>query len=132
MQAAALSRDLERLPEGPATVIGAAGAKLSGGQRQQLASARAFYHGAQVVILDDPCSALDPDTEREYLHNVKRMAGQGGALCVVSGTSKELLMAVDRIVVMREGSVEATGTLPELLNGPGEMSLLWDSLAGRE
>ena len=132
LQAAALSRDLERLPEGAATVIGAAGAKLSGGQRQRLASARAFYHGAQVVILDDPCSALDPDTEREYLHNVKRMAGQGGALCVVSGTSKELLMAVDRIVVMREGSVEATGTLPELLNGTGEMSLLWDSLAGRE
>ena len=127
LQAAVLARDVAGLRQGMETVVGAAGAKLSGGQRQRLASARAFYHAAPVVVLDDPCSALDPDTEREYLRNVKQMARQG-ALCLVSGTSKALLTAADRIVVMRAGSVEAVGTLPELLNGPGEMSLLWGSL----
>ena len=48
-------------------------------------------------------------------------------MCVVSGTGKALLTAADRIVVLRHGSIEATGTLRELLAGGGELSLLWDS-----
>ena len=49
---------------------------------------------------------------------------RGGALCVVSGTGKALLQAADRIVVLRHGSIEATGTLRELLAGESEFSLL--------
>ena len=126
LQAAALARDVASLPRGAATVVGAAGANLSGGQRQRLASARAFFRGAPLVVLDDPCSALDPATEQEYLHHVRRLA-RAGALCVVSGTGKALLTAADRIVVLRHGSIEATGTLRELLAGGGDLSLLWDS-----
>ena len=48
-------------------------------------------------------------------------------MCVVGGTGKALLTAADRIVVLRHGSIEATGTLRELLAGGGELSLLWDS-----
>ena len=126
LQAAALARDVARLPRGAETVVGTAGTKLSGGQRQRLASARAFFHGAPLVVLDDPCSALDPATEREYLAHVRRMA-HAGALCVVSGTGKALLRAADRIVVLRHGAIEAVATLPELLAGDGEITALWDS-----
>ncbi len=126
LQAAALARDVARLPRGAETVVGTAGMKLSGGQRQRLASARAFFHGAPLVVLDDPCSALDPATEREYLAHVRRMA-HAGALCVVSGTGKALLRAADRIVVLRHGDIEAVATLPELLAGDGELTALWDS-----
>ena len=105
---------------------GTAGTKLPGGQRQRLASARAFFHGAPLVVLDDPCSALDPATEREYLHHVRHLA-RAGALCVVSGTGKALLRAANRIVVLRHGTVEAVATLPELLNGEGEFTALWNS-----
>ena len=87
---------------------------------------RAFFRGAPLVVLDDPCSALDPATEQEYIHHVRRLA-RAGAVCVVSGTGKALLTAADRIVVLRHGSIEATGTLRELLAGGGELSLLWDS-----
>ena len=131
LRAAVLARDVARLPHDTATVVGAAGTKLSGGQRQRLASARAFYHGAPLVVLDDPCSALDPGTEREYLRFLTRLA-RDGALCLVSGTGKALLTVADRIVVLRRGSVEATGTLPELLSGTGELPLLWNSLSDGE
>ena len=126
LQAAALARDFASLPRGAATVVGAAGTNLSGGQRQRLASARAFFRGAPLVVLDDPCSALDPATEQKYLRHVQRLA-RAGAVCVVSGTGKALLTAADRIVVLRHGAIEATGTLRELLAGGGELSLLWDS-----
>ena len=126
LQAAALARDVARLPRGAETVVGTAGTKLSGGQRQRLASARAFFHGAPLVVLDGPCSALDPATEREYLAHVRRMA-HAGALCVVSGTGKALLRAADRIVVLRHGAIEAVATLSELLAGDGELTALWDS-----
>ncbi|MDE0220020.1 MAG: ABC transporter ATP-binding protein [Spirochaetaceae bacterium] len=129
LQAAALTRDVATLPHGPATVVGTAGSKLSGGQRQRLASARAFFRGAPLIVLDDPCSALDPATEQEYLRQVRHLA-QGGALCVVSGTGKALLQAADRIVVLRDGTVAATGTLPELLTVEGELSLIWNSQDG--
>ena len=128
LQAAVLAPDVAAMPNGAATVVGAAGTKLSGGQRQRLVSARAFFHHAPLVVLDDPCSALDPATEREYLRQVRRLAREG-ALCVVSGTGKALLTAADRIVVLRDGTVEATGTLPELLD-TAEFSLLWKPPAG--
>ena len=66
-------------------------------------------------------------TEQEYLSHVRRLA-RGGALCVVSGTGKALLQAADRIVALRHGSIEASGTLPELLAGESEFSLLWGLL----
>ena len=128
LQAAVLAPDVAAMPNGAATVVGAAGTKLSGGQRQRLVSARAFFHHAPLVVLDDPCSALDPATEREYLRQVRRLAREG-ALCVVSGTGKALLTAADRIVVLRDGTVEATGTLPELLD-TAEFSLLWKPPSG--
>ena len=127
LQAAALAQDVANLSHGTATVVGTAGAKLSGGQRQRLASARAFFRGAPLVVLDDPCSALDPATEQEYLRHVRRLA-RAGALCVVSGTGKALLQAADRIVLLRAGTVATTGTLPELLDGRSDLSLLWDAL----
>ena len=131
LQAAALARDVASLPRGTATVVGTAGTKLSGGQRQRLASARAFFRGAPLVVLDDPCSALDPATEQECLRHIRRLA-RAGALCVVSGTGKALLQAADRIVVLRDGRVAATGTLPDILAGEGEHRLLWNSLNGGE
>ena len=126
LQAAALARDVANLPHGAETVVGTAGTKLSGGQRQRLASARAFFHRAPLVVLDDPCSALDPATEREYLRHLRRLA-RAGALCLVSGTGKALLRVADRIVVLRHGTIDAVATLPQLLNSEGEFTELWDS-----
>ena len=128
LQAAVLARDVASLPHGSATAVGAAGTRLSGGQRQRLASARAFFHDAPLVVLDDPCSALDPATEREYLRQVRRLAHEG-ALCVVSGTGRELLAAADRIVVLRDGRVEVIGTLRELRD-TAEFSRLWKPPSG--
>ncbi len=128
LQAAVLAPDVAALPNGVATVVGAAGTRLSGGQRQRLASARAFFHHAPLVVLDDPCSALDPATEQEYLRQVRLLAREG-ALCVVSGTGRALLTVADRIVVLRDGRVEAIGTQPELRD-TAEFSRLWKTPSG--
>ena len=118
LQAAVLARDVAGLPHGSATVVGAAGTRLSGGQRQRLASARAFFHHAPLVVLDDPCSALDPATEQEYLRQARRLAREG-ALCVVSGTGKALLTAADRIVVLRDGTSRRPGRCRSCSTRPG-------------
>ncbi len=127
LRAAAMAHDVANLQHGLATVVGTAGSKLSGGQRQRLASARAIFRSAPLIVLDDPCSALDPATEQEYLRHVRHLA-RAGALCVVSGTGKAVLQAADRIVVLRDGRLAATGTLPELLADDSEFPLLWDAL----
>ena len=65
-----------KLPHGYQTRIGEAGLKISGGQRQRLALARALYRAVDVVILDEATSALDSLTEREITDEIHRLSGR--------------------------------------------------------
>src|SRR5205807_1139614 len=64
---------IERLPQGYATPVGERGARLSGGQRQRIALARAFLKDAPVLILDEPTSAVDAETEATILDAMDRL-----------------------------------------------------------
>ena len=65
-EAAGVSQFAAGLPNGYDTLIGERGVNLSGGQRQRVALARALIAGARVIVLDDPMSAVDTETERSW------------------------------------------------------------------
>ena len=101
------------LPFGLATRIGEQGLSLSGGQRQRLALARAVLGRPKVLILDDPLSALDVNTEALVELALRRVLGSTTALIVAHRPSTVLL--ADRVALLIDGRVADVGTHSELL-----------------
>ena len=115
---AALSTDLDALPEGLETVVGERGIMLSGGQRQRVALARALNRPGDVVMLDDTLSAVDHSTEMRLVEELSRNRGDGATTLIVSHRISAL-RASDQILVMDEGRLVASGTHSELIALPG-------------
>lgn len=101
------------LPEGADTKVGEEGLSLSGGQRQRLALARAVAAKPAVLVLDDPLSALDVDTEARVEAGLRRVLATTTALVVAHRPSTVQL--ADRVALLENGRVTAVGTHSELL-----------------
>jgi ATP-binding cassette, subfamily B, bacterial len=104
---------VESLPEGVDTKVGEEGLSLSGGQRQRLALARAVAAKPAVLVLDDPLSALDVDTEARVEAALRRVLATTTALVVAHRPSTVQL--ADRVALLENGKVTAIGTHSELL-----------------
>jgi ATP-binding cassette subfamily B protein len=102
------------LPWGLDTRIGEQGFSLSGGQRQRLALARAVIGRPQVLVLDDPLSAVDVHTEAQIESALRDVLVGVTALLVVHRPST--LSLADRVALLDGGTIVATGTHSELLN----------------
>ncbi|WP_413316797.1 ABC transporter ATP-binding protein [Agrococcus sp. 1P02AA] len=107
---AGFARDL---PKGLDTEIGEEGLSLSGGQRQRLALARAVAAAPAVLVLDDPLSALDVETEALVEEALRSVLGTTTALIVAHRPSTVQL--ADRVALMRDGRIDDVGTHSELL-----------------
>ncbi|KAB1657067.1 ABC transporter ATP-binding protein [Pseudoclavibacter sp. CFCC 11306] len=101
------------LPDGVDTVIGEEGQSLSGGQRQRLALARAIAAEPRILVLDDPLSALDVNTEALVEASLRRVL-QGVTALIVAHRPSTVALA-DRVAVLRDGRIVATGRHDELL-----------------
>ncbi|MFK0242257.1 ABC transporter ATP-binding protein [Microbacterium sp. NPDC090281] len=104
---------VDSLPDGVETVIGEEGLSLSGGQRQRLALARAVAAKPKVLVLDDPLSALDVDTEALVEEALRHVLADTTAMIVAHRPSTVAL--ADRVALLEAGRVTAVGTHSELL-----------------
>jgi ATP-binding cassette subfamily B protein len=101
------------LPDGLETTIGEEGLSLSGGQRQRLALARAVAAKPDVLVLDDPLSALDVDTEA-LVEAALRQVLHGTTALIVAHRPSTVMMA-DKVALLQDGRITGFGTHAELL-----------------
>ena len=101
------------LPEGVDTLIGEEGLSLSGGQRQRIALARAIAAKPKVLVLDDPLSALDVNTEERVEARLREVLRETTTLIVAHRPSTVAL--ADRVALLENGTITAVGTHTELL-----------------
>ena len=105
------------LPQGLDTIIGEEGLSLSGGQRQRLSLARALAKRPSVLLLDDPFSALDVDTEERIINGLREgLEGLGGATTLLTAHRPSTVALADRVLLMVDGAVVAEGTHAELMD----------------
>lgn len=113
------------LPQGLDTVIGEEGMSLSGGQRQRLSLARALAKRPSVLLLDDPFSALDVNTEERIITGLREgLDGLGGATTLLTAHRPSTVALADRVLLMVDGAVVAEGTHAELTDSSDQYRLL--------
>lgn len=127
---AGLDEALDKLPAGLDTVLGnrfSNGFELSTGEWQRLALARAWYREAQLLILDEPSSALDPLAEAALIDDLRRLIGTRSALVISHRLST--VQQADRIYVMDRGRIVEAGRHADLLARAGLYARLYRTQA---
>jgi ABC-type multidrug transport system fused ATPase/permease subunit len=112
-EASGVAAFVDELPDGYETLIGERGVNLSGGQRQRVALARALLAGSRILVLDDPMSAVDTETERHLVENLRPAVA--GRTVLISGQRLSTVLVADRAVVLQDGRVVEDGTPDELM-----------------
>ncbi|KAG0028464.1 Multidrug resistance-associated protein 1 [Podila clonocystis] len=120
----ALERDLTLLSHGDMTEIGERGSNLSGGQKQRVSLARAVYHKSDIVLMDDPLSAVDQNVGRHIFDQCIRGYLSDRTVIIVTH-QLQYLHRCDRIVMLQNGKIAYQGSYDELMiNEPSFATLI--------
>ncbi len=122
---ACIHDNIVEFPEQYQTVVGERGVTLSGGQKQRSSIARALMKDAPILILDDALSAVDTDTERSILDNLRTIRG-GDRTTIIVAHRISTIQDADHILVLDDGAVAEYGTHEELLAKGGIYKSLFD------
>ena len=99
--------------EGYATILGERGVTVSGGQKQRISIARALYKEASILILDDSVSAVDTDTEKVIINNLRE--NRKGRTTILIAHRISTVEKMDKIIYIEDGKIGAVGTHEELI-----------------
>ena len=111
---AQLDHFVSSLPEGLETVVGERGVRISGGERQRLAVARALYEQPEVLVFDEATAALDNRTEQAVTETIERLRGRKTMILVAHRLST--VQRCDRLIYLRNGRIAGVGSYDELLD----------------
>lgn len=100
---------ISRLPQGYDTVVGERGVRLSGGQKQRISIARAFLANPRILLLDEPTSSVEPDSESAIIAAIDRL--MVGRTTVLTSHRPSLVQQADIVYVIQDGRVSAWGTV---------------------
>jgi ATP-binding cassette, subfamily C (CFTR/MRP), member 1 len=117
-----LGRDLEILPAGDQTEIGEKGINLSGGQKARLSLARAVYANKDLVLMDDPISALDANVKKRIFQKVFNGLLRKKTRVLVTH-AVDFLHLVDKIIILNQGQIVVQGSYDEIKEHPYMLKL---------
>ncbi|XP_017788164.1 PREDICTED: ATP-binding cassette sub-family C member Sur [Habropoda laboriosa] len=133
LKACALQPDVDILPGRDLTRIGEKGINLSGGQKQRVTIARALYSDADIVIMDDPLSALDHQVGQHIFdQGIRKLLLRSGRTVIMVTHRLELLSTAHQVVVMDGSRVRAVGTKSAIEDSDPVLALEWRKTARRK
>jgi len=104
---------IDRLPDGYSTMLGRRGARLSVGQKQRIAIARALLRRPEIIVLDEPAAPLDPGSESDLIRTLAHLARD--RIVIIVAHRPDILVACDRVFFIHGGTIAASGTHAHLL-----------------
>ncbi len=124
-----VSKFINELPEGYQTIVGERGQKLSGGQCQRIALARAILKNAPILILDEATASVDNETEAAIQRSLSKIKENRTTIIIAHRLST--VIKADKILVLDNGFIVEEGTHEELLKKDGSYKQLWEVQAGQ-
>jgi len=119
---------IAQLPQGYDSLVGERGVKLSGGQRQRIGVARAFLANPEVLLLDEPTSAVEPESEAIIQESLIEL--MEGRTVVLTSHRPSLLARADRVIILEQGSIAEEGPPAQLLARGGRFADLYRAWQG--
>ncbi|WP_051908796.1 ABC transporter ATP-binding protein [Candidatus Odyssella acanthamoebae] len=118
IEAAQLTKFINKLPDGIKTMVGERGVRLSGGERQRIAIARALYRNPEILIFDEATSALDNETEEKLMETINKLSQDRTVIMIAHRLTT--LKECDRILMMNKGCLERIVNYKDLIKSPKE------------